>query len=445
MAAGERSVVHERAALRRVRPERRRSSRRTAGMTRTAGSETAYRRLLTASTISALGDGVRFSALPLLAAALLDSPFAVSLVTASSTLPWLLLSLPIGALADRCDRRALMVAADLLRAGALAIAVVLLLNDALHLWSLVAVASVLGIGEVLFDCASFAVLPALVTAERLPSANGRLFTSQTLSRDMVGHVLGGWLFGIGQFVPLLVNTVSFLLSAGFLSALPASRSSRPDTPRKLLQEIAEGIAFVARDRLMRALTLAAGLVNAVYLGQIAIFVLLIRETLHVPASSYGLFVAASALGGVLGGAVADRVTRRLGRARALAAALAVVAACGPVIAATTSPWVVGAANLASGAAIMVWNVVAVSVRQSLVPEQMLGRSIGVYRLFAWGTMPLGAALYGLLADLWGTRAAFLAGSLLAVAALLLVVPALLSEARLARADPAVPAVDQPKS
>ncbi|MBD0675759.1 MFS transporter, partial [Streptomyces sp. CBMA156] len=265
-------------------------------MSRPPGSETAYRRLLTASTVSALGDGVRFSALPLLAAALLDSPFAVSLVTAASTLPWLLLSLPAGALADRWDRRALMVAADLLRAGALAVAVLLLLSDALHLWPLVAVALTLGIGEVLFDCASFAVLPALVTAERLPAANGRLFTSQTLSRDMVGHVLGGWLFGLGQFVPLLVNAVSFLLSAGFLSGLPASRSSRPDAPRKLRQEIAEGIAFVARDRLMRALTLAAGLVNAVYLGQIAIFVLLIREVLHAPASSYGLFVAASALG-----------------------------------------------------------------------------------------------------------------------------------------------------
>ncbi|MGW0764031.1 MFS transporter [Streptomyces sp. NPDC002676] len=406
-------------------------------MRRSGGTETAYRRLLAASTISALGDGVRFSALPLLSAALLGSPFAVSLVTAASTLPWLLLSLPAGALADRWDRRALMVAADLLRAGALAVAVVLLLSDSLHLWPLVAVALTLGIGEVLFDCASFAVLPALVTAERLPAANGRLFTSQTLSRDMVGHVVGGWLFGVGQYVPLLVNAVSFLLSAGFLSGLPASRSSRSDAPPRLLKEIAEGVSFVARDRLMRALTLAAGLVNAVYLGQIAVFVLLIREVLGLPASTYGLFVAASALGGVLGGAMAERLTRRLGRARALATALAVVSACGPAIAATTSPWAVGAANFACGAAIMIWNVVAVSVRQSLVPEALLGRSIGVYRLFAWGTMPLGAALYGLLADFWGTRAAFLAGGLLAVAALVLVVPALLAEARLTRTPTAL--------
>ncbi|MFE7765871.1 MFS transporter [Streptomyces sp. NPDC057438] len=389
----------------------------------------AYRTLWTASTISTLGDGMRFTALPLLSAVLLKDAFAVSLVSAAATLPWLVLSLPAGALADRWDRNRLMVTADLLRACALGAAVLLLTNDRLGLGALLAIALLLGAGEVLFDCASFAVLPQLVDAEQLPKANGRLFTAQTVSRDMAGHVLGSWLFTVGQALPFLLNACSFVLSAAFLSRLPRGPQPSASSSRRLLKEITEGISYIWSDRLVRALTLVAGLINAVYLGQVAIFVLLVTQVLHLPASAYGILISVSALGGVLGGALADLITRRLGTARSLMAALIVVALSGPATAATTIPLVVGVAYFATGFSIMVWNVVAVSLRQELVPARLLGRSIGAYRLFAWGTMPVGAALYGAMADAWGPRTAFAAGSLLTLAALGLVGPALLNSVR----------------
>jgi MFS family permease len=147
----------------------------------------AYRRLLTASVISTAGDGVRFAALPLLAASLLPEPFQIAVVTAATTLPWLLFGLPAGAFADRWNRTRLMVLADVLRAAALLGAVILLTANKLALESLVGLALLLGVGEVLFDCASFAVLPGIVPDSRLETANGQLFAAQTVSRDLLGH------------------------------------------------------------------------------------------------------------------------------------------------------------------------------------------------------------------------------------------------------------------
>ncbi|MGW0811422.1 MFS transporter, partial [Nonomuraea sp. NPDC002799] len=192
-------------------------------MTTSAAFGSGYHRLVSAAGVSAVGDGLRFAALPLLAAALLPDAFQVSVVTAATTVPWLLFGLPAGAYADRFERRRLMVLADLLRAGTLVAATGLLALGWLTFWPLVAVAFLLGVGEVLFDCASFALLPSVVAAERLEAANGRLFAVQTTGRDLVGHVLGGVLFAAGRAVPLLLDALSFLASAALLRGIPGSR------------------------------------------------------------------------------------------------------------------------------------------------------------------------------------------------------------------------------
>lgn len=133
-----------------------------------------YHRVIGAASASAVGDGMRFAALPLLSATLLHDAFQVSAVTAATTVPWLLFGLPAGAYADRFERARLMVIADLLRAVTLIVTVVLLACGWLTFWPLMTAAFLLGVGEVLFDCASFALLPSIVPKEKLESANGRL-------------------------------------------------------------------------------------------------------------------------------------------------------------------------------------------------------------------------------------------------------------------------------
>ncbi|MGW0811512.1 MFS transporter, partial [Nonomuraea sp. NPDC002799] len=193
---------------------------------------------------------------------------------------------------------------------------------------------------------------------------------------------------------------------------------------RLWGQIAEGVRYVARDPLLRVLTVAAGLINAVYLGQVAVFVILVRDVLGLPPAAYGALLAAGAAGGAAGSMAAGRVSARIGRVPSLLAGLALIGAAGLAVAATTSPYVVAAAYFASGAGLMAWNVVAVSMRQAVIPDRLLGRATGVYRLFAWGTMPAGALLFGAMSDLWGPRTAFAAGGAALLALTVAVAPAL---------------------
>ncbi|MGW2872799.1 MFS transporter [Kitasatospora sp. NPDC001225] len=400
-----------------------------------------YHRVLGAAASSAVGDGMRFAALPLLSTAVLDDAFQVSAVTAATTVPWLLFALPAGAYADRFERRLLMVLADLLRAAVLVLTVLLLATDRLTFWPLLTSAFLLGVGEVLFDCASFALLPSVVPKDRLESANGRLFAVQTVGRDLLGQVVGGVLFTVGRAVPLVIDAVSFLASALLLRGVrgPVPESGPESGPAaepgpgagkpRLLADIREGVAFVLRDPLLRALTVSAGVINAVYLGQIAVFVILVREVLELPDAAYGALLAAGAVGGVIGGAVAGRLSKAVGRVPALVGNLALMGAAGLAVAATDRVPVVAVAYGVTGFALMVWNVVAVSLRQTIIPDRMLGRATGVYRLFAWGTMPLGALVFGRVSASAGPRAAFALGGVVTLLTCLPIAYALLRDSR----------------
>ncbi|MFE4392382.1 MULTISPECIES: MFS transporter [Streptomycetaceae] len=400
-----------------------------------------YHRVLGAAASSAVGDGMRFAALPLLSTAVLDDAFQVSAVTAATTVPWLLFALPAGAYADRFERRLLMVLADLLRAAVLVLTVLLLAADRLTFWPLLTSAFLLGVGEVLFDCASFALLPSVVPKDRLESANGRLFAVQTVGRDLLGQVVGGVLFTVGRAVPLVIDAVSFLASALLLRGVrgPVPESGPESGPAaepgpgagkpRLLADIREGVAFVLRDPLLRALTVSAGVINAVYLGQIAVFVILVREVLELPDAAYGALLAAGAVGGVIGGAVAGRLSKAVGRVPALVGNLALMGAAGLAVAATDRVPVVAVAYGVTGFALMVWNVVAVSLRQTIIPDRMLGRATGVYRLFAWGTMPLGALVFGRVSASAGPRAAFALGGVVTLLTCLPIAYALLRDSR----------------
>ncbi|WP_125932872.1 MFS transporter [Janibacter indicus] len=383
----------------------------------TTGFGKAYGWILSASTVSAMGDGIRFTALPLLSVAVLSDPFQIALVTSATTVPWLVLGLPVGAYADRADRVRMMIGADVFRAGGLLVAVALLLTGHLTFVPLLLLGLVLGIGEVVFDCASFAVLPSVVPASRLEAANGRLFTAQTVSRDMLGHLAGGVLFTLGRAVPLVVNVVSFVVSALLLRNLPR-QAQRPFEERNLWREVVDGARHIARDRLLATLTAAAGVINAVYLGQVAVFVLFVTDVLRLGPTGYSLLLAGGALGGIAGGLVTEHLVAKVGRRAALVGGLVLVGGAGAgVVAGTVVTTALG--YFAMGFGLMVWNVVAVSLRQTIVPDHLLGRTIGAYRVVAWGTMPLGAAAFGALAQVWGSRWAFGVG---AVVILLLAVP-----------------------
>jgi MFS family permease len=301
-----------------------------------------------------------------------------------------------------------MVVADLVRAAALVAAAAGIGLDRVGFVALVALALVMGAGEVAFDLASFAVLPSVVDGAALERANGRLFAVQTGGRDIVGHLAGGVLITVSRVWPFVVDAVSFVASAALLWRVPDPPVA-PRQQRRLRDEVREGITYLFRDRMLRALALAAGAVNAVHLGQIAVLPLFALHRLHLPVSWYGGLLAMSSVGGIAGGLLAERATRWLRRDRLLVAGVALLALQSLAIGAFPTAAVAFAGFFVAGVAMMAWNVVAVSIRQAAVPSSLLGRVGSVYRLISWGTMPVGGVVFGALATRYGPTSAFAVG------------------------------------
>jgi MFS family permease len=374
-----------------------------------------FARLWTAGAVSNLGDGVVLAAMPLLAASLSRSPTVVALVAAAGSLPWLLFSLVGGAIADRTDRRRTMSIVDGMRFVAMGALGIALLTDAESIVLLVIVAFALGMAETVFDNASQAILPSVVHADALETANGRLEGAQIVTNQFVGPPLGAWLFGLAAAAPFFLDAGSFAFAAVLVLTLRGSfRPERTVADTTMRADIAEGVRWLTRHRVLRSLAIALGIINFVGMAAMTILVLYSQEILHLTDTQYGLLLTAEAAGAVLGSLVASRVSARLGPGTALTLAIVVSAGSFFVPVFWAQPVAV-AASLAIGAfGGLVWNVITVSPRQSLVPDELLGRVNSAYRLVGWGTMPLGALAGGIVADAFGLRAPFLVAGVVAL-------------------------------
>ena len=387
-----------------------------------------YWKLWTASAVANLGDGIFQVALALLAVGLTRSPLLISGVALAGRLPWLVLALPAGAWADRWDRRRTMVRMNLARVALLGALATAAAADVATIALVYAVALGLGCAEVLFDTASQTILPAVVEeADDLSRANGRLFAAEMVTNQFVGPPLGGALVAVSVALAVGTGAGLYALAVLALLLLPGSyRTVRDEPPGSLRADIAEGLRYLAGHRLLRTLGLLLGAQNLLLSAQFSILVLFAvsRDGLGLGEIGVGVLLTFGAVGGVVGSLGTASVERRLGRSRLLALAVAVtgVALAAPGV--VPSPVVVAAAGAAIGLASTMWNVVTVSLRQRIIPPHLLGRVNSGYRLLGWGTMPVGAALGGVVGDALGLRAVFVvagAGVLLALVPLLTVV------------------------
>ncbi|MBI5089215.1 MAG: MFS transporter, partial [Actinobacteria bacterium] len=263
-----------------------------------------YWRLWSASGISNLGDGVFLVALPLLAARLTRDSVSISLVAAAAALPWLVLSLPIGALIDRADRKRIMVSADTVRAIVVGVLAVLVAFDVAQIWMLWVVAIVLGTAEVFFDNASQAILPAIVPAGLLEKANGRRYAVELAANTFVGTPLGSVLFAAALFLPFGVDAATFAIAAALV--LPIRGNFNPNTvPRQqsasMYAEMRTGMRWLWRNPLLRTIAISLGLSNLAFQMPQAVFVLFAQDELGVGETGFGLLLAVMGIGAVLGG------------------------------------------------------------------------------------------------------------------------------------------------
>lgn len=367
----------------------------------------AYWRFWTATGIDNIGEGVYVAAVPLLAITLTTDPRLVSLVSTAAYLPWLLVSLAAGSLVDRVDRVSVMWRTQVVAAvivGAMAIAVAC---NAISIPLLAFATFGLGTCAVIFGNAAQSTLPDLVPEPLLHKANGHQQTIITAGQLFVGPPLGSLLFAISAAVPFGIDALSFVIAAGLIATLP-----RRPALTTTQAPIKAGVQWLWSNKLMR--TLATLLALNSFGGQLAnaTLVLLATQTLHVSTKSYGLLLTAAACGSILGGLVNAWVVHHIGALHALIAGLTVNVVAFFGIGLSPGPLTLGAFLAVNGFATTLWNVVTVSLRQQLVPRDLLGRVTSVYKLLGWGLIPLGTLLGGLVAHELGLRAPYqLAGAL----------------------------------
>ena len=385
-----------------------------------------FQRLWSAAGISKFGDGLVLIGLPLYAASISHgSVVAVALVVFAGRLPWLVLSLPAGAYADRRPFRQTMIVSDIARFALVAALAVLIVLHLATLLLLIVVGFALGAFDTAFSAAAANGLPAVVAPDELAKAGGRLFAVEAAGEQVAGPAAAGILYSFGQVVPFVGDALSFLLSAVLLRRLPgaapattiapavAGSSARPT----LRADMRDGLRHFAANRLVRVLTF---MVATWSFGQAAVYtlqVLYFTRSLGLSARMFGIVIAGTAITNVIGGLMAERVWKALGTMRLLTVAGLTIPAAFAVAAHTTSP-AIAAACFAAESLVTPWVIVATTtLRIQAVPATVRGKMMNLTRTFVVGAGALGTLAAGPLASLLGLRAPMYLGAGLYVVAL----------------------------
>jgi len=369
-------------------------------------------RFIAASGMANLADGIALVAWGWIASLLTRDALLVALVPVALRVPWVLMALPAGIVTDRVDRRRLIVAMDAVRGLAFLAAAAALwaglplapapasgVSSAWLYGSLVVAAMVVGGAEVFRDNAAQTMLPALVPEARLERANGQLYSAELLTNALIGPALGAVLIGLWLPLAFGLNAAAYGLAMLLVLGLVGRfQPDRPD-PRPWKAELREGFAFLRQVALLRTLAWTTGFWNLFHQMIVIAVVLHAQENLGLSAEAFGLTLAGGALGGIAGSLLGARIARALGPARTMQWMILASGPCFAAMALAPGPVTLALCFATMEFSGFVWNVVSVSTRQRLVPDPLRGRVNSLYRLLAWGMMPLGLLLSGILVRL----------------------------------------------
>ncbi|MGB8360540.1 MAG: MFS transporter [Acidimicrobiia bacterium] len=367
-------------------------------------------RVWAAATASNVGDGIVLAALPLLAARLTREPIGVAATTIAVRLPWLVFGLFAGVIVDRRDRLRLMIGTDIGRAVVFAGMAAIVASGQMTLALLYATVFGVGVLETLFDTAAMSMTPALVRQDQLERANARINGAFIAANEFVGPPLGGALFAVAAAAPFGVDAATFALSVVIL--LTAGGRYRAERLQRstVLADIRTGFGFLWREPLIRAFAIGAGVINLGFTSAVAVLVLHAQDNLGLDDVGFGILLATAAVGGLTGAQAAPRVLMALGRRRGVVLAVAGLASGVAITGAASTIWQAGFGYALVGFSVEVWNIASVTYRQSVTPDELLGRVMAGFRVIAYGAFPLGAALGGVVADLTSLRIAFFVGA-----------------------------------
>ncbi len=367
-----------------------------------------FRWLLAASWTSNIGDGIALAASPLLIASMTNSPLLVASGAMMQFLPWLLFGLHAGAIADRVDRKRLMIIAHVSRAVVVFALCGFLLTGTATIWIVLAVSLLYGTAEVFADTTSSTVLPMIVKPADLGTGNARLQAGYLVANQFGGPPLGAFLFAMGSVWPFLLQVLCVALAVILVTrlALPALPSSAPGAGerRPVHRDIVEGLRWVRHNKPVRTLVIIILVFNITWAAPWGVLVLYATDHLGMGPVGYGTLTTASALGGLLATLSFGWLERHVSFSTLMRICLTLEVVMHLAFALTTAGWLALIIMFGFGAYAFVWGTISTTVRQRLVPHELQGRVASVNMVCVFGGMVFGQALGGVIAQIWGLTA-----------------------------------------
>jgi MFS family permease len=365
-----------------------------------------FRWLFAASWTTNIGDGIAVAAGPLLMTALTRDPALVALALLVQRLPYLLVGLYVGVLADRLDRRRVVMVVNTLRALVVAALAMVIITGRANVVVVLTTLFVLGVAEVFADITSSALLPMLVSRSDLGAANARIVSGFVTANQLVGPPVGALLFAVGMAVPFGAQALCMALGAVLISRIARTPAVQADRPSRLGRDLKEGFRWLWTHAPLRTLTITLFVFNITFAAAWSVLVLIAIERLRVGELGYGLMITIGAVGGLLGATAYGKLESRFSLADIMRAGLIVECLTHLTLATTTTPWMGMAILFFFGAHNSIWRTTTTTIRQRVVPAGFQGRVSSLNQLGSHGGLVAGAALGAVIAGRFGVTGPF---------------------------------------
>ena len=377
-----------------------------------------FRWLLASSWVTNLGDGITLAAGPLLVASQTRNPLAVAMAALLQRLPWLLFGLYAGVVADRLNRRAIVVTTGLVRVAILLFLTAAILTHRVDILVVLAALFLFGVTETFGDTTTTTLLPMLVGKPDLGIANARAMTGLVVWNQMVGPPVGAALFAAGRALPFVSESVCVLAGVLLIWRVRLPGHGARGRSARVRDEIREGWSWLWAHAAVRTLAITIFTFNVTFGAAWSVLVLYARDRLGLGAVGFGLISTAMAVGGLLGAASYGWLERHVRLGVIMRGGLIIETLTHLALALTRWAWFALIVFVIFGAHAFIWGTTSTSVRQRAVPARFQGRVGSVYLTGVVGGIVIGSALGGLVASAWGITAPFwfaFAGSALILA------------------------------